>query len=443
MLNGRTYVVTDPALAVAVQRASHTLDFDDLVAEFTPRLVGLNKGTANILRDPTAKEEGRTRLVTKSHSVINTPLMAHNISAISQKQLDHFCDYINNIKDGDETGLFKAVRTEIVAAAMHTFYGPQNPFAMHPELVDKYWDWDDGCIGYAVNVFPKITARKAYYGMEACVKGFIEYNEKGRYKQAQPFLQDRLEMHYAEGISVEEHARLEVAISFGFNSNASVTSFWVIQNIFRDPALLEQVREEIYTNAFEAPGTISSTKLRESCPLMNSIWRETLRSIAPMSSSRSVLQDTNLLDTYLLRKGSVVQIAGIALHADNDIWGPDVASFNPRRFVHNSNGTKTTTDGTAADSKANAVHPAAFRSFGGGASLCPGRHFAHMEVTALAAVIAMGFDLQPVKGSERVDWNPPKDEKRFLLVGMKPLRDVNVSFVRRKGWEDVKWVMKA
>jgi hypothetical protein len=66
-----------------------------------------------------------------------------------------------------------------------------------------------------------------------------------------------------------------------------------------------------------------------------------------------------------------------------------------------------------------------------------------MEVTALAAVMAMGFDLQPVKGSERVDWNPPKDEKRFLLVGMKPLRDVNVSFVRRKGWEDVKWVMKA
>jgi cytochrome P450 len=235
------------------------------------------------------------------------------------------------------------------------------------------------------------------------LQGFIEYLEKGRINQALPFLKERMEMHFAEGISLQEHARLEMAISISFNSNASVTSFWVIHNIFSDPDLLEQVREEIYNNAFEAHGTISASKLKSACPLLNSTWRETMRVVAPMSSARIVLEDTILADTYLLRKGSVVQIAGTALHSDTEVWGPDAGTFNPRRFYHNWNGTKTTKDGDVSDSKAKTVHPAAYGFFGGGTSLCPGRHFAQMEITSLAAILAMGFGMQPVSGAERVE----------------------------------------
>jgi hypothetical protein len=436
MLTGRSYVVTEPTLAVAVQRASSTLDFDELVVEMTPRLVGLNMETKALLADKTAKEEGRTRMVTKAHSVIHPPLAAHQMSVISEKQLAHFSSFANDIKDGQEAGLYKLVTTEVVAASMYSFYGPRNPFAVDPDLINKYWDWDDGSIGYAIHFFPKITARKAYYAMEACVKGWIAYTKEGRHSQAQPFLQDRMKMHFDEGITPEEHARLEMGISIGFNSNASVTSFWTINNIFGDPKLLQEIRDEVYANAFEAPGTIYSSKIKDACPLLNSVWRETMRIIAPMASARVVLEDTLLSGTYLLRKGSIVQIAGTVLHSDTNIWGPDVSSFNPRRFYHNVNGTKT---GSNPDSKASSVHPAAYRSFGGGTSLCPGRHFAQMEITSLAAVMALGFDMQPTQGA---GWNPPKDDKRFPLVVMKPTRDVKVNLTRRKGWEDVKWDMR-
>lgn len=435
-------MVADPVLAVAVQRAASTLDLDELVAQATPRLVKLDAQTTRILQDPTAKEEGRTRMVTYAHSIINPPLAAHNVWDISKSQLEHISDHINKSEDGEEVDLYKFCTRELVAATMHSMYGPQNPFAVHPELLEKFWEWDDGNIGYAISTFPQITARTAHKAMEECVQGWLEYTEKGLHSQAQPFLKQRYDMHMEAGISNYEHSRMEMSIILGFNSNASVTTFWVMNHIYSRPDLLDEIRDEVYANAFEAPGTISATKVKDSCPLLNSVFRETLRLAAPMTSARVVLEDTTIAHTYLLKKGNVVQISGGVLNYDPEVWGPDVMSFNSRRFFYNPNGTKTNADGSINDSKANAVHPAAFRSFGGGASLCPGRHFAQIEITSLAALMVMGFDLQPPEGMGKVEWNPPKYDKRFPLVVIKPTKEVRARMMRRKGYEDVKWELK-
>ncbi|KAH7071345.1 cytochrome P450 [Paraphoma chrysanthemicola] len=442
MLNGKTYVVTAPTLAVAVQRASSTLDFDQLVVEMTPRLVGSSPEVKHIIEDPTAKQEGRTRLVTRFHAAINPQLAAHRILDVTQMQMDHFASYFNNISEGQELDLYKSVTREVTNASMYTFYGPHNPFAVDPDLVEKYWDWDDGNVGYAVGLFPKYTARKAYLGIEACVNGFHEYTKKGLHDEAVAFIKSRRDMHFEDGISPYEHARLEMGMAFAFNSNASITTFWVLNNISSRPDLLSEIRNEIQGNAFHAPDTISAADLRDKCPLLNSVWRETMRLIAPMTSARIVLEDTILADTYLLRKGSVVQIAGGVLHSDTEIWGPDASSFNARRFYHHANGTKTNASGNIVDEKASVVHPAAWRAFGGGVSLCPGRHFAQLEVVSLVAVYVMGFELQPV-GGKVGEWDPIRDDKRFPLAVTKPVGDVRVQASRRRGFEDVKWVLKA
>lgn len=439
MLNGRTYVCTSPSIAVAIQRASSTLDFDAMVGQVFPRMVGADAYTSHLVQDPKAREEGRRNLPNKAHDIINPPLGPQRHTELAQAQLGYLSGYVNARKEGQEIDLFHNLSRELTGATMNTFFGPLNPFATNPDLVNKLWDWDDGLVGYMVGVLPHITVRKAHLGLEAVVEGFRKYTENGLYDQAAPFLKTRYELHKAEGLSPAQHARLETGLAFGFNINAGITTFWVVNNILSRPDLLEEVREEIYENAYEAPGVIRASKLRETCPLFSSVWRETLRFIAPMTSARVVLEDTLLSDQYLLRKGSVVQIAGGILHSDADLWGPDVKSFNPRRFYYNRNGTKTAADGEVVDSKANTVHAAAFRAFGGGTSLCPGRHFAETEITTLAAVLVMAFDMQP---ADSVEWDPPRDEKRFPIGVTKPLRDVRVKVTRRKGFEDVKWVLK-
>ena len=85
----------------------------------------------------------------------------------------------------------------------------------------------------------------------------------------------------------------------------------------------------------------------------------------------------------------------------------------------------------------NGVPSAAFRAFGGGTVICPGRHFAQSELMTLLAVLALGFDIaDPGGGPLQV---PQKDDTRIPLSVMKPVEDPKVRISRRPGLENVEW----
>lgn len=393
MLTGRTYIVADPALCAAVQKNSNAMSFDPIVAQITPRLVGSNAHTTGIIRGPPGKKIDETSIIKKSHPVVNTPLLPQNIHGASKIQLDYFSGVIAKIYDGEEVDLFRFIRKAVTAASEMTYFGPNNPFEKNPNLVEDFWDWESGNVAYMTGIFPSLFAREAARGLKACVKGFVEYIEKDGYKGAHKLLKERHQLHLDEGITdTEELAKLEVAISLGINVNAAGTTFWVVDNVFSRPELLEKIREEIRTNALVGHGVLSADSLRLSCPRLNSAYKETMRLYVGSASARMVYEDTIIADKWLLRKGSVVQMAGAVIHHNPDIWGPDVDSYNPDRFLYSMNGSKTLPDGTVPEGKAHFVHPgthcccipsiylltsrlAAFRSFGGGASLCPGTSY--------------------------------------------------------------------
>jgi hypothetical protein len=57
----------------------------------------------------------------------------------------------------------------------------------------------------------------------------------------------------------------------------------------------------------------------------------------------------------------------------------------------------------------------------------------------LAAVLAIGFDITNVDGSSLT--LPEKDEERIPLAVVKPKVDPVVRICRRKGWEEVNWII--
>jgi cytochrome P450 len=373
MLSGRTYIVVDPALCAAVQKASTVLSFDPIVLAVFPRLVSLNDRTLQIIKGPPDQkyEDG---IMKASHHVINTPLLPQNIKDASKAQLDYFSRRIASIQDDSSIDLYRFVRDTVTTATQNTFFGPDNPFEKHPELVESFWDWEAGIIGYLVGVLPNVFARKATQGIDACIDAFKQYVEADGYKDAHKILQDRQQLHHSNGITdSHEIAKLEMSISFGFVINASAVSFWLVDQVFSRPALLSRIREEIQANALSGHGIISAEQLRLSCPRLMSAARETMRLCMPAISARYVNEDIVIADTWLLRKGAVVQLAGNVIHFDPDIWGLDCDTFNPDRFLYNTTGSKTNPDGTVPEGKAHYVHPSAYRSFGGGASLCPGK----------------------------------------------------------------------
>lgn len=441
--NGRMYIVQSPNFAALTQRASASLSFEQLTVEVGTRLLGISEEAKQILDDPKAKEEGRPRMVGEAIAQVIHPLLGPaEMEVISRTQLQHFTEFFNGLPSGGEVGLFKLVTREITAAGANTFYGPENPFVVHPNLIEDFWVWEKGVVAYMFGFMRQWIARGAYYAMERMAKGFEEYFEKGRISQASELVRRRQKYHLRVGLPLDQQARLEVGLSLGINVNASVTLFWLLNNIFSRPSLLAEIRDEIAKNALLPPDTISFAGLRDSCPLLNSVYRETMRFCAPMSTTRYVLEDCMIADTYFLKKDSIIQILGALLHSDADIWGPDVDKFNPRRFYYTPNGSKTTQDGNVPASRESQIHPAAFRSFGGGTSLCPGRHFAQMEILSFAAAMILGFDMEPPKGQTKVKWDPPMDDKAFLVAAIKPRQELNVKLVRREGREATKWVLQ-
>ncbi|KAI4248216.1 MAG: hypothetical protein L6R42_009372 [Xanthoria sp. 1 TBL-2021] len=120
---------------------------------------------------------------------------------------------------------------------------------------------------------------------------------------------------------------------------------------------------------------------------------------------------------------------GYPVHTMPSIWGPDVESFNPHRFMKIEKKSKE---------KSPKQHPASFRTFGGGATLCPGRHFATAELCAATAMMVMRFDLEPVDNGGV--WVIPRYEYgRVASAVPPPDSDVKVRIKTRKGMEEVSW----
>ncbi|KAF3054099.1 hypothetical protein E8E11_011627 [Didymella keratinophila] len=425
---GRTYVVASPDMVSAVQKAPSSLGLDAILSGITARVNDSDPETARIIQDT-----GENSLFQQYHKILSFPALTDG-SAI---QLSYLAEFVNNAEDGCKVELFNFVSRFISLASNRTFFGPENPYDKHPDLLDRFWEWENGMVKLLMGIVPRITVRKAHKALRACAERFIEYEEAGGYADAHYVVKARNDAHIQLGISRFERAKLNASLGFAFNVNASITAFWMLSNAYSRPDLLAHLRVEIQDNALSQPGTLSFSRLRDSCPGLYSLYRETLRYYASFSAIRWVDADTMLADRYLVRKGTILQMVGAALHQDKATWGPDAEEFNPDRFLHNTNGTKTKADG-AFDNKSN-VPPAAFRSFGGGRHMCPGRHFAAAEILSLSAAMILSFDMEAVEGTA---WNPSPDRKRFPTSVEKPSEKLMVRMHRRQGYKNVQWKLQ-
>ncbi|MCJ1287881.1 hypothetical protein MMC26_007233 [Xylographa opegraphella] len=240
------------------------------------------------------------------------------------------------------------------------------------------------------------------------------------------------------GISIEDQARFEVSNVFGILVNTAPSTFWTICHIYSSPLLLEDVRKEladILLTEDKPDGgglvrTMDITKLKVACPLLLSTFQEVLRCLTHGVTARCVLEDTILADRYLLKKDSIIQMPSAVVHSDTDVWGPSAKEFDPRRFM------KTHPKGDEQAKR----HPAAFRAFGGGTTLCPGRHFATTEVVAVVAMLVLRYEIAPLQVDSNGEWLLPKQNTSNVGTSvLPPVSDIKVRITRRKGWEGGKW----
>lgn len=283
-----------------------------------------------------------------------------------------------------------------------------------------------------VGFFPSITARKGIAGRAIVAKAIEQYYCDDGLVEGSIFAKNRYEVAEKHGVALEDIAKLEVVGVIALVANSSPAAYWTIFFIYSRPGLLDDIRREIdaivVTNneGHEITRSLDIKTLKEQCPLLSSTFQETLRYCSIGTSVREVMEDTILDGQWLLKKGAIVQMPSRIIHKDPSLWGSDVEEFNPRRFMKDPEARRS---GSTAKKRPS---PACLRAFGGGTTLCPGRHFATNEILALTAMFVLRFDMAPSAGS----WTMPStDNSNMSVVVVQPDKDFEVEVTRRKGLE--------
>jgi cytochrome P450 len=166
----------------------------------------------------------------------------------------------------------------------------------------------------------------------------------------------------------------------------------VIAHLAYDPELLDAIRTEVMPAMKN--GELDELYLAEQCPKLESLISEMLRLtvasalvrevIAPTDvGGKTLLPGTKLLvreqsqQTNLPNLLTCFQIPYRQLHLNRDAWGPDPLALDPFRFE---------TSPKMQNSKA-------YRPFGGGNTLCPGRFVAKRSMGFAVALLVNRFDV--------------------------------------------------
>lgn len=139
---------------------------------------------------------------------------------------------------------------------------------------------------------------------------------------------------------------------------------------------MERIRQET-AGAIQEDGTVDFDYIHTSVPQLDNMWKEMLRLASFAASVRLITEDT-VIGNKVLRKGNRLIIPFRQLHMDETIYGGSVDQFRPDRFA----------------GKPGLANSNNYRPFGGGSTMCPGRHIAKRAVYIFITMVLNRFDIE-------------------------------------------------
>ncbi|KAI1801532.1 cytochrome P450 [Daldinia bambusicola] len=384
----RMYIANATELNPAVQRHWRTISFAAIAAE-AGNLVGMSKGGVEVRHQNLQSEDGFSISWLKYIMPAMGP--GEDLDSINKKTIEIFSADMEKLRS-------------------------QGTVA--------------GFLTLSVFPFASLFSPKLVCARELAANAITDSMRKGGHEKAFGPVRKRFEHHrQLFGLSLEDVARGELGNTFAVLGNSTPCSLWVLYHIFSDEEVLADIRREVSNlvreEKDEEKGTINVADLagiRESCRIFLSTFQETLRYRAVNPGPRVTLEDVILEGWFLLKKGSMLMIPAPVQHSDVATYGENAKAFDHVRFVRKP---------SPGHKKPNRV---AFRAFGGGHVLCPGRHFGSTEIMALAALLVLQFDVVPVAGK----WVEPTWENSPVQAGF-PILDKDIDVELRPRDTEKKW----
>ncbi|KAF1850255.1 cytochrome P450 [Cucurbitaria berberidis CBS 394.84] len=424
----RLYVVHAPNLIQTIQSKANAATFIPNLLDFGMLFSGLNEQSQRTLRDAFGVQGNGFTM-----SVHKYLLSGPSLKAATRAAVDRLSASVpNHFEDDRQGGLLELVRHELTLALTGAIYGPENPYD-DPDVEASWRDFLPGISHLLYSPCPSVTARKALNARTRVIHAFRKYFQTGGHLQAFPMIAEMYETNKSHGLALDEAAKMEMATSLAMLSSGAVTTFWLLFHILSDPDVMMATREELHAvaklestsdNSVPRTKVLDLSGIKGKCPTLVAMLNETLRYHSTVINIKQVQHDTTLGDQYLLKKNGIVMIPGESVHHNVDIWGPSADTFDHHRFL-------------SPDSKKKLSTTSAFRPFGAGATMCPGRHFSTSVILSLVAMVVLQYEVLPLQGQ----WIAPTKRNADLWNAMpKPDWDIDVRLSKMRVEENpVEW----
>ncbi|MCJ1470511.1 hypothetical protein MMC07_009157 [Pseudocyphellaria aurata] len=403
------------------------------MSEVGIRLTEADQATKAIIDDNLNGERGHWGYVAELHDrtveAMNlgkgldemTNTMMTEIAAHLEASSDDFCK--------NTVHLHAWSRHLLTMCGTTALYGSNSPFITDPRLEKAFWNFEAGLNLLLLNIYPALIARNAHNGRRKLADAFRRYFETDPTGKSSALTEARYSINRKFGLSTANMGRLEVGSLLGVLVNTVPGLVYLLYHVFSDQSLLRDIRAEL-DSIISKDGSaklliLDISVLKEKSHLLLSTFQEVLRVYARGASARVVMEDTVLNNQYLLKKGAVLMMPQSVIHSDPSVWGP--TDFQARRFLKHD---------SVAQASAKRSSAASYRPFGGGSTICPGRHFATAELLGLAAMMIHRYELRPARGP----WRPPTPRQTSWATNIfPPQHDIEVQIRTRPGMEDVRW----
>ncbi|KAF2832521.1 cytochrome P450 [Ophiobolus disseminans] len=425
------YIVNSTELIPLLQKQWRTVSFAAIAAD-AGITVGMSKEAVRIMHEDLTSEHSFS--VSWPRYILPAMGPGKDLDAINRRSVEVLADEMEALRANNivRLGLSQWSRQTMVTASTEAIFGPQNPYR-DPIVAEAWKVFEAGFLTFSMFPMASILFPKLRRARETVAAAMTQYVHNGGHKSASGLVRMRYEHHHEQfGLSLEDFARGELGNTFAVLGNTTPCALWLLYHIFSDDQVLDDVRREIlalvheqHQDGDEIVHSVDLASIRDLCPILLSTFQETMRFRAVNPGPRVLLEDVHLDSRYVLKKGSMLMIPATVQHSDVTAWGDDVGVFDHMRFTRKA--------GTGRK-RPNRV---AFRVYGGGHVLCPGRHFASTEIMVFAALTVLQFDVVPVKGK----WIEPVCDNTPAQSGF-PVPDEDIEIELRPRDAARKWNVK-
>ncbi|KAL2808469.1 putative cytochrome P450 [Aspergillus granulosus] len=267
----------------------------------------------------------------------------------------------------------------LVNGVVRSYYG-DIVLQIQPDFAKCYLDWEKSNWKFLFGL-PKFLSKDMLDAKKGMIDLFVKYfslppDERGHsnfwVSSVERLLRDL-------DLTNEEIARIFMLHTSSIIGNMFKLCFWLVAHLLSNRALLRSITLEIQPAIDPRTQAVDHTYLTENCPMLDSLYSEVLRLIVTSPMTRQV-SSTSAIGGKTLKEGSKVLIIYRQLHLDRGTWGPSPEMLQPERFLKDKT-LKT---------------KVAYRPWGAGKHVCPGRFLAKKAVFAFVALLLGQYDIDMV-----------------------------------------------